>query len=120
MESSLILIIDDDRDLRTLLSTFLDKNGFVTVQASGGKEFLQLFKREKFDLVLCDFILKDENGLEILKKVRTIDPICKVVMVTGYSNQQITSQMMNNGAFGYLSKPLKLDKLLKMVKAATS
>jgi len=114
------LIVDDDRDIRVLLSTFLDKNGFVTVQASSVKEFLQLFAQEKFDLVLCDFILPEKNGFEILEKARTIDPACKVVIVTGYSDEQVISQMLDNGAFGYLSKPLDPKKLLKIVRAATS
>ncbi len=113
-----ILIIDDDKDIRSLLSRFLNKEGYKTTEAKDGKEALDLLKNEKFQLILCDFKLPDENGLDLIKKIKIIDQNCLIIMITGYSDVQIAVQAMRLGAYDYVTKPLYPDEFLGLIKEA--
>jgi len=113
-----ILIVDDDKDIRTLLSRFLEKNGHQTKQAASSKDALKQIKATRFDLIVCDFKLPDITGLDLVKKIKIVDQQCQIIMITGYSDVKTAVQAMRLGVFDYVTKPLYPDEFNQLVKDA--
>lgn len=111
-----ILIIDDDVDTCTLLSSYLQGKGFVTEVAYCGNKGLQKFKDGHFDIVLCDYRLGDKEGMEILREVKELDWRVNVIIITGYSDIKTAVRVIKEGAFDYISKPLIADEVLNVIK----
>ncbi|MES2848837.1 MAG: sigma-54 dependent transcriptional regulator [Bacteroidota bacterium] len=113
-----ILIIDDDMDMCQLLSRFLQRKGFETATASNGNKGIAAFKEGQFDLVLCDFRLGDKEGVEVLKEIKQINPVVQVIIITGYSDIKMAVEVIRQGAFDYITKPLVPDEVLNIVNKA--
>jgi two-component system response regulator HydG len=113
--SKKILIIDDDLDLCTLLARFLSKNGFETDMAHSGSKGITKFSAGKYDLVICDYRLGDMEGIQVLKALRQEKPDVKVLMITGYSDIKTAVEVIRQGAFDYIVKPLIPDEVLSVV-----
>ena len=101
-----VLIIDDDTDTCKLLSRVLLKVEFYASTAYTAVEGLQLFTQKHFDIVLCDYNLGDSTGLDVLTKVKEINPETIVIIMTGYLNSDIETALKENGAFDYITKPI--------------
>ena len=113
-----VLIIDDDQDIRLLLNRFLTKNKFEVESASNGEAAVQLLKSSTFDLILCDFKLPDATGLELIPKIKIINPNAAIVIITGYTDVKIAVQSIKLGAYDYVTKPLYPDEILMTIKQA--
>ena len=113
-----ILVIDDDMDICHLLKRFLTKNKFNVEIAHSGQSGLTKFKKEKFDLVLCDYRLPDKEGIEMIKALKEINAACEIIIITGYSDIKMAVQVMKKGAFEYVTKPIHPDEILHSVKNA--
>ncbi len=113
-----ILIIDDDMDMCTLLSRFLQRKGFETDMAHTGNKGVAKFKESKFDIVLCDFRLGDKEGREVLHDIKTVDPHAIVIIITGYSDIKTAIDVIKAGAFDYITKPMIPDEVLNVINRA--
>ncbi|MBV7528907.1 sigma-54 dependent transcriptional regulator [Chitinophaga sp. sic0106] len=113
-----ILIIDDEINICTLLSKFLTKHGFAVETTMTGTSALKMMKEKPFDLVLCDYRLKDTDGAQLLQDIRQINPNTIVIIITGYTDVRVAVEMVKNGAYDYLSKPLYPDEILSLVHKA--
>ena len=113
-----ILVIDDDFDICHLLKKFLQKNGYETEYALNGQEGIQLLKKENFNLILCDYKLPDANGIEILQKIKILNPAAAVIIITGYSDVKTAVETLRHGAFDYVTKPLYPDEILVTIQNA--
>ncbi len=113
-----ILIIDDDNDICLLLAKFLKKKGFEASYENTGEEGIKALKQEKTDLVLCDYRLPSENGLDILQKIKIVSPETAVIMITGYSDVRVAVQTLKHGAYDYVTKPLYPDEILVTIQDA--
>ncbi|ASZ10585.1 sigma-54 dependent transcriptional regulator [Chitinophaga pendula] len=113
-----ILIIDDEINICTLLSKFLGKHGFKVDATMSGSAALKMMKEKPYELVLCDYRLKDTDGAQLLQDIRQIDPRTIVIIITGYTDVRIAVEMVKNGAYDYLSKPLYPDEILNLVHKA--
>ena len=113
-----ILIIDDDIDMCQLLSRFLQRKGFETEIATNGKKGILAFKESAFDLVLCDFRLGDKEGTEVLKEIKQINHDVPVIIITGYSDIKTAVEIIKQGAFDYITKPLVPDEVLNLINKA--
>ena len=113
-----ILIIDDDFDMCTLLSRFLDKRGYQTDVAHNGAKGLAKFNEEDFDIVLCDFRLGDKDGKDVLVKIKELKPNTIVIIITGYSDIKIAVDVIKQGAFDYITKPLIPDEVINVIEKA--
>lgn len=113
-----ILIVDDEINICTLLSKFLSKNGYQVESTMQGNTALKMLEASKYDLVLCDYRLKDTDGAQLLSNIREISPQTVVVIITGYSDVRTAVDMVKKGAFDYISKPLYPDEILSLVKKA--
>jgi two-component system response regulator HydG len=113
-----ILIIDDDMDMCNLLSRFLQRKGFETDMAFTGAKGLAKFKADNFDLVLCDFRLGDMDGRSVLTELKKINPHAVVIIITGYSDIKMAVDVMRQGAFDYITKPLIPEEVLNVINKA--
>ena len=113
-----ILIIDDDFDMCTLLSRFLNKKGYETDVAHNGAKGLAKFNEEDFDIVLCDFRLGDKDGKDVLLKIKELKPKTIVIIITGYSDIKVAVDVIKLGAFDYITKPLIPDEVINVIEKA--
>lgn len=118
--SQRILIIDDDTDICLLLRRFLSKNGFDVAIAHDGTSGLATLDTFTPDLVLTDFRLGDMDGATILLKIKERLPHIPVLIITGYSDIKIAINVMKQGAYDYITKPLFPDEILLTIKKALS
>ena len=115
-----ILIIDDDVDMCKLLSRFLTRHGYEVAYAHNGKKGLEAMELQLPDAVLCDFRLGDTDGKALLLKIRELTPAMPVIIITGYSDVKMAVDVMKNGAFDYVTKPLFPEEILLTIKKAIS
>lgn len=113
-----ILVVEDDKNQRTIIKTILTKEGYDVEDVGTGKKALELLKNSVFDLVLTDLRLPDLEGTEILKEVKAQNRPCRVVIVTAYGSIPSAIEATKLGAFHYLEKPLEKDHLLIVVSNA--
>ena len=92
-----VLIVDDDRDLAESLADVLEARGYDVELAGSGEEAVERFRRRDFDIVFTDVKLPGMNGVESLFAFRRIRPDAKVVMMTGFSVEQLLTQAVENG-----------------------
>lgn len=115
-----ILIVDDEADIRGLLSDILQDEGYRTVTASNAAAALQIVKEEQLNLVVLDIWLEgqEHDGIGVLKRIKTIHPNLPVIMISGHGNIETAVQTIKIGAYDFIEKPFKTEKLLIMVKRA--
>lgn len=113
-----ILIIDDDISICKILSKFLQSSGYEVATALSGKQAFQLLKKQPFDLILCDYNLGDIKGLEILSKINAQYPQSIVIFISGYGNIQTAVDLVKEGAYHFLTKPLYPDIILATIEEA--
>ncbi len=110
-----ILIIDDDMDMCNLLGRFLNRKGFETDTAFTGGKGLVKFREKKYDVVLSDFRLGDMDGREVLAELKKINPEAVVIIITGYSDIKMAVDVMRQGAFDYITKPLIPEEVVNVI-----
>ncbi len=115
-----ILVVDDDNDMCLLLNRFLTRNGYVVVSANSGQAALEWLKKNKPDLILCDFRLDDMTGIQLLGRIKEMHPKAIVIIITGYSDVKDAVEVMKMGAFDYVTKPLFPEEILLTIKKALS
>ena len=115
-----ILIIDDEKDIRFLLSSILADEQYLTIEAGNIDEAEKKIETENFDLALIDISLGDKkkDGISLLKKIKKIDSDLPVIMISGHATIQIAVDSVKEGAFEFLEKPFNTSRLLNFVKRA--
>ncbi len=113
-----VLLVDDEDFVRELGARILTKHGYTVLQATNGREALDLFKKEssQISLVILDLIMPEMGGTECLKKLLKIDPQVKVLVASGYSADASVKKMIQIGAKGFVSKPFRVKDLLRGVR----
>jgi two-component system OmpR family response regulator len=111
-----ILVVDDDREIRTLLRDFLVKNGFEATAVADGAETRRALARERFDLVVLDLMLPRESGLTICRELRATSDL-PVIMLTALGDEVDRVVGFEVGADDYLTKPFSPRELLGRIRA---
>jgi two-component system OmpR family response regulator len=111
-----ILVVDDDREIRTLLRDFLVKNGFEATAVADGQETRRALARERFDLVVLDLMLPRESGLTICRELRATSDL-PVIMLTALGDEVDRVVGFEVGADDYLTKPFSPRELLGRIRA---
>ncbi len=115
---SRILIIDDEKAIRTTLKEIFDYEGITSVEAADGTEGISRFKEERFDVVLCDIKMPKMDGIEVLQQLQQINPDVPVVMISGHGTIETAVEAVKKGAYDFISKPLDLNRLLVTIRNA--
>jgi response regulator RpfG family c-di-GMP phosphodiesterase len=113
-----ILIVDDEVATCEVLAQRLSKEGYSCVLAHNGKEALHHFYKESFSLMIADIKMPEMDGLELLKKVKTLGPQMMVIMMTGYAEVDTVVKALHFGAYDFILKPFDLDLVVFSVKKA--
>lgn len=119
MKSLNIFIVDDDMDFAESLADIFEMEGHTCKMAHDGETAIARFKEEQFDLAFMDIKMPGKNGVETFMEIRKIQPHAKIIMMTGYSVEDLINQAVENGAWGVLHKPLDMDEILGMVNKVT-
>ena len=113
-----ILIVDDDPSIRNMLTIVLKKSGYGVVSTDSGKSTLDRLKKETFELIISDIKMADINGIELLKKIKSINPEIPVIMITAFASANDAVEAMKLGAEDYVTKPFNLDELKIIIERA--
>jgi len=118
MSTKTVLVVDDEVSVQEALQDILEDNGYHVELASNGKEGLQKIVEIRPDVILLDLRMPDMDGIEVLEVINDKGISLPVILITAYGNTTNTIKAMKLGAFDYITKPLKLDKLLAAVEKA--
>lgn len=107
-----ILIVDDEKDIRTSLGGILEDEGYQIVSAASGIDAIEVVREDLPDLVLLDIWMPGMDGLETLEKLKSYFPNITVIMISGHGTIETAVRATKLGAFDFIEKPLSLDKVL--------
>ena len=113
-----ILIIDDEKSIRKTLREILEYEKYQVEEASDGSEGIELIKKEKYDIILCDIKMPKMDGIEVLDKIMQLSADTPVVMISGHGNIETAVEAVKKGAFDFIAKPLDLNRLLVTIRNA--
>lgn len=113
-----VLLVDDDRLVLQSLEKFLASDGHEVVPVASAGEAITELKRSAFDVMITDVILRDGNGVDLLRTVRDRWPDLLVVAMSGYGTIESAVEAMKVGAFEFLSKPVRPDEIRQVARRA--
>jgi DNA-binding NtrC family response regulator len=113
-----ILIMDDEPALRNIVYNMLKPLGHSLFTAEDGRQAIETGHKEVPDMALLDMRVPDMDGLEVLAELRKINPNIKCIMLSGFGDVETAVNSIKLGAFDYVSKPFKIDEVLKVVNRA--
>lgn len=109
---SKVMIVDDEAAQREMLGGFLQKKGFDVRMAGSGSEAVDIYNNFMASMVVTDMKMPGMDGLELLGKLKAINPLVQVIVLTAYGTVESAVAAMRSGAYGYLTKPVNLEELL--------
>lgn len=113
---SKILIVDDSPIITNAISAIIKQAGHEVIgEADNGEKAMDIFNKNRPDLVLLDILLPGESGLDILKKLKSIDIAAKVLIVTAVNQDAVSQEAKNLGASGVLYKPFDAEELVQAI-----
>jgi two-component system, NtrC family, response regulator AtoC len=113
-----ILIADDEKNMRWILEKNLKDEGFGVIEAADGEEAFELFLDQEPDMVILDYRMPGIDGIEVLKRIKTINEKVPVIMVTAHGSTDAAVEAMKLGAIDYISKPFEMEELKMAIKKA--
>jgi len=113
-----ILVVDDEPDVVTILTRYFSDAGFLVDAASHGGDALIAVSQYRPDVVLLDVLMEGLSGVQVLERIRALDPAIRVIMISGSGDSTLRPRAMAMGAFAYVPKPLSLSDLHRQVSAA--
>ncbi|NWQ40950.1 response regulator [Bacillus sp. EB106-08-02-XG196] len=111
-----ILIVDDQFGIRILLNEVFSKEGYQTFQAANGIQALDIVTKHDPDLVLLDMKIPGMDGIEILKRMKVIDPDIRVIIMTAYGELDMIQEAKDLGAITHFAKPFDIDDIRAAVR----
>lgn len=113
-----LLVIDDEENMRHMLSSMLKKSGYRVSTASNGSEAMDMVDQTLYDFILCDLKMPDMSGMEFFEAARDKLWASTVIMMSAYGTIDTAVEAMKKGAYDFISKPFKLDEVLLTLKKA--
>lgn len=114
-----ILVVDDEKDICVFFQRLLKNKNVDILVAHSGEQALRLLREQMISVVLLDLALPDANGMDLLKEIKVLQPLCVVIMMTGFSTTREEVRAIQQGAYDFLEKPFdNIDKLEKLIGEA--
>lgn len=113
-----ILVVDDEEDIRKIISIYLGKIDYEVETAENGQDAIDKFYLGRYDLILSDLTMPSMDGLELLNKIRVFDKDVLFLMVTGNPSVETAVQAVKEGAYDYIEKPIQLEELKLKIERA--
>ena len=117
-EDVVILVIDDERSIRDSLRHWFEEDGFPVETAANATAALELLQRRRVDIVLLDIKLPGMDGMELLKRLRSLSPELVVIMITAFASVETAVRALKDGAYDYVTKPFDPDDLNRLIRRA--
>lgn len=111
-----VLVVDDTKNIRMILTKCLELEGYEVMTASDGKQALELFGKNTFDLAFLDIKLPEIRGTEVLKRIREAGIRTPVIIITAYATVKNAVDCTNLGAVAYIQKPFSAEKIRSVLK----
>lgn len=111
-----ILVVDDDENHRNGMMTLLEEEGFKVDSAQNGREGTEKLEQNIYDLILTDYKMNEMDGMKFLKHINSHYPSLRVIMITGFGTIEHAVEAMQHGAINYITKPIKPQELLKLIR----
>ena len=108
-----LLILDDDNALRRMLTRAMEQREFTVMAAASVQEALRQIQNQVPDYAILDLKLEDGNGLEVVRSLQSLNPACRVIILTGFGNIATAVAAVKAGALDYLPKPANPDEIVK-------
>lgn len=113
-----ILVIDDDASYRMILREFIENKGHTVLEADSADAGMDVFLKEKVDLVISDFMMPVKTGIDLLEELKRVNPKVLFIMVTGYPTPDKATEAMRGGAYDFLTKPVDMKQLAVVMNRA--
>ncbi|MBI4715616.1 MAG: sigma-54-dependent Fis family transcriptional regulator, partial [Nitrospirae bacterium] len=113
-----ILVVDDEKGMRDLLTIMLRREGYEVTAAESGEEALEMVRKESFDLVISDIRMRKVSGLDVLREVKGSFPDTAVIMITAFASSETAVEAMKEGAYDYISKPFDVEAVKITIRRA--
>src|ERR1700744_6446203 len=113
-----ILVVDDEELIRETLKDILEHEGYQVEEASDGQMAINLIKKNKFDVILCDKKMPRVDGMDVLEKSMEIAPDVPVIMISGHGTVETAIEAAKKGAFDFIAKPPDLNRMLITIRNA--
>jgi DNA-binding NtrC family response regulator len=110
-----IIVVDDDENIRKVLTAILEDEGYIVEQAATARAALQMTERKVYNLALIDIRLPDMEGIELLSKIKPTTPKMRKIVVTGFPTMQNAVEAVNRNADAYVLKPFNVKKVLELI-----
>src|SRR6267143_6100897 len=118
MAKARVLLVDDEKSMRDLLSITLEKEGYDVLTAAGGEAAIEALRRDVTDAVITDLRMPKVDGLQVLRAAKEISPDVAVIVITAVASTETAVEAMKLGAYDYITKPFKLDEVSLIVRNA--
>lgn len=115
LDKNKILIVDDERNIRALLTKFFRMEGYNPLEAKNAIEAVNILKTEKPDIVFLDIKMPGLNGVEVLKITKVYNQHAHVVMISGHADEATARETLQLGAFEYICKPIDLERIREIL-----
>lgn len=112
-----ILVVDDSNLARRTLRQIVESSGYTVEEARDGHEALEKYYLRRPDLVLLDIVMADMDGLQVLQKIKQMDPNAEVVVASADIQTSTQAEAKAAGAAGYLTKPFNTEQVLKTISS---
>ncbi|MBI4427798.1 MAG: response regulator [Ignavibacteriales bacterium] len=113
-----ILVIDDDEMDLQLMNLFFTREGFQVVKTADGPQGVDLYKKLHPSFVFLDLGLPSMNGLDVLREIRGIDEEARVIVITGYGSEKLSTEAIRLGALGFVEKTWDIGSMMYEIKTA--
>ena len=111
-----ILLAEDDLDLRSILSQYLELNGFSILQAENGKAGLEIFRSEHVDFCILDIMMPVMDGWDLARQIRKADPEMPIIFLTAKNQKEDRIRGLKLGADDYITKPFEVEELILRIR----
>jgi len=118
MRDFIVMVVDDEEEFREMTVKILTKRGLKVLSAESGEKTLEVLEQSRVDVVLLDVKMPGMDGIETLRRIRSLKPLVEVVLLTGHASVESGIEGMKLGAFDSLMKPIETDPLLQKLEEA--
>lgn len=118
MVSKQILVVDDEKSIRSTLKEILEYEGYIVSEAVDGLSAMQMIETGNYDCILCDIKMPNMDGMDVLKRSNEVSPETPIIIISGHGNIETAVEAVKMGAYDYIAKPPDLNRLLITVRNA--